>query len=103
MIIGINNCEVEATPANTAIFTGETMLSGIYVDIEPDDYLFIPEDLEMVRNYPEIALSLKFEGVAIHELVAYDPQSEPFCFMINALCRVFACEIEDTFGGSDGS
>jgi hypothetical protein len=98
MIIGINGGEVEATPANTAIFTGKTLLNGIYIDIEPDDYLFIPQDLEAVTNYPEVALSLKYEGVAVHELIAYDPESEPFCFMINALCRVFQAEIEDTLG-----
>lgn len=97
MMIGINDCEIEANPENAVVFTGETMLSGIYVDVEPDDYLFIPQDLEAVTNYPEIALSLKFEGVPIYELEEYDPESAPFCFMINALCRVFQAEIEDTF------
>ena len=102
MIIGINGCEIEATPANTAIFTGETLLNGIYVDAD-DDYLFIPQDLEAVTNYPELALSLKFEGVPVYDLQGYDPEDQPYCFMINALCRVFACEINDTLGESGGS
>lgn len=96
MIIGINGSEVEATPENAVIFTGETMMNGIYVDGE-DDYLFIPEDLEAVTNYPEIALTLKFEGIPVYDLDEYDPTAQPFCFMINALCRVFRCEIDDTF------
>lgn len=95
MIIGINDSEVDATPENSVIFVGETLLNGVYVD-DDDDYLFIPEDLEAVINYPELALALKYEGVPVYELEEYDPFSPPFCFIINALCRVFQAEIEDT-------
>lgn len=95
MIIGINGCEIEATPANAAIFTGETLLNGIYVD-QDDDYVFIPE--EVINNYVQVIEVMESENIPIYELATYDPEAQPFCFMINGLCRVFACEIEDTYG-----
>lgn len=95
MRIAIDTAEFEATPANTAIFTGDTMLSGVYVDLV-DDYVFLPKNEEYIPNYPEIALSLKYEGIPVYDLQAYDPNAQPFCFIINALCRMFRNEIDNT-------
>lgn len=90
-MIGINGCEIEATPANAAIFTGETLLNGIYVD-QDDDYVFIPE--EVINNYVQVIEVMESENIPIYELATYDPEAQPFCYMINGLCRVFRLEIE---------
>lgn len=102
MKIGLNDKTFEATPANAIIFTGDTMLCGVYIDLD-DDYVFLPHNEEYIPNYPEIALGLKHEGVAVYDLQAYDPNAQPFCFIINALCRMFRNEIDNTFGNSDGT
>lgn len=99
MRIGIDEYDFEATPANTVIFTGDSMLAGVYCDLD-DDYVFLPHNEEYIPNYPEIALTLMYEGVEVHELGGYDPNAQPFCFIINALCRMFRNEIENTYGTS---
>lgn len=99
MKIGLDDIEFEATPANAAIFTGDTMLSGVYIDLD-DDYVFLPQNEEYIPNYPEIALSLKYEGVPVYDLQTYDPDAQPFCFIINALCRMFRNEI-DNYGNTE--
>jgi hypothetical protein len=91
MRIGVDNAEFDATPENTAIFSGSTLLNGIYTDLD-DDYVFIPEDTEL---YPEVVLMLMDEGIPAYRMDAYDPNAQPFCFIINALCRTFRKELDD--------
>lgn len=100
MRIAIESTEFEATPENAAIFTGDTMLSGVYVDLD-DDYVFLPHNEEYIPNYAELALTLRHEGVPVYDLKTYDPESVPFCFIINALCRMFRNEIDNTYGGNN--
>lgn len=90
MRIDVHGLEINVTPENSAIFTGTTLLNGLYVDMD-DDYVFIPEELP---KYPEVALTAKSEGVPVYQLESYDPEATPFVFIINALCRVFREEIE---------
>lgn len=92
MHIEVKNMQYEATPANTAVFIGKTLLNGIYTDLG-DDYVFIPEG--SVEGYDEVTSLLVQEQVAVYELESYDPNAQPFCFMINGLCRVFRCELDD--------
>lgn len=94
MKIKLDTMEFEATPANAAIFTGDTMLTGVYVDMD-DDYVFLPDNEDYIPNYSELALSLVNEGVPVYDLQTYDPNAQPFCFIINALCRMFRNEIEN--------
>lgn len=94
MIIGLDGVDFEANQENAAIFTGETMLNGIYVDLD-DDYIFLPDNEEYIPNYVDVASSLVDEGVPVYDLEAYDPNQQPFCFIINAMCRMFRNEIEN--------
>lgn len=97
MKIGLDHVEFEATPENTVIFLGEeTLLAGIYTDLD-DDYIFLPFNEDYIPNFGEIALQLKHEGVAVHMLREYDPEAQPFCFIISALCRMFRNEIDNTY------
>jgi hypothetical protein len=91
--------EFEATPANTVIFTGTTLLNGIYTDLG-EDYVFLPEFA--VTDYPEVAAQLEQEHIAVYEMDSYDPNAAPFCFMINGLCRVFRCELDELKVGDEG-
>ena len=79
-----------ATPANAVIFTGETLIQGLYIDLD-DDYLFISDE---IPNYPEVALTAKYEGIPVYDLDTYDPTAPPFCYIINFMCRMFAQEVE---------
>lgn len=96
MKINVHGRDVEATPENSAIFTGSTLLNGMYTDLD-DDYVFIPEELD---SYPELALTAKYESIPVYDIKCYDPTSPPFCFMINALCRMFREEVEIACGES---
>lgn len=101
MKLELNSQSFEATPANSVIFLSEeTLLAGIYVDLD-DDYVFLPQNEDYIPNYPEIALTLKYEGVPVYDLQTYDPNAQPFCFIINALCRMFRNEIDNTYGKSE--
>lgn len=91
MRIEVRNYEYEATPDNTHIFIGETLLNGVYTDLD-DDYVFIPQSES--RDYVKLAVGLKKEGVEYSKLQEYDPEEEPYCYMINALCRQFRNEID---------
>jgi hypothetical protein len=94
MIFNVHGEEFEATPENAAIFTGTTLIQGLYIDY-PDNYLFVPDDPEIIPDFAAIAARADEEGIPIYELDSYDPESEPFCFIINALCRVWRDEIDD--------
>jgi len=91
MRVHINELEYEANEGNTVIFTGETMLSGIYTDID-DDYVFVPEGV--MTNYSEVTQLMTEQNIPVYELDSYDPEAQPFCFMINALCRIFRQELD---------
>lgn len=95
MLISVNDIEYEANCENSAIFTGTTLLNGMYTDLD-DDYVFIPEELD---NYPELATKAEDESIPVYELSEYDPNSPPFCFIINALCRVFRQEVDELTDG----
>jgi hypothetical protein len=81
----------EANAVNTAIFTGSTMLSGIYCD-QDDDYVFIPEGV--IGNYDEVVSLMQEEQIPTYNMDGYDPNAQPFCFMINGLCRVFRTQLD---------
>ena len=93
MILDFKNQEIEATPKNAAIFTGRTLLNGMYVDMDTD-YLFLPADEQVITTYPEVKKQAIEEGIPVYEIITYDPEEAPFCFVINALCRVFRHEID---------
>jgi hypothetical protein len=93
MILEFRGGRIEATPENSAIFIGKTLLNGMYVDLD-DDYLFLPADPEVIECYEELKVQAAQEGIPVYELDSYDPESPPFCFCINALCRVFREEVE---------
>lgn len=93
MYVNIHGNVYEFEPENTTVFYGETMINGIYFDFpEEDTYLFVPE--EVLENYDEVASEVICEGAAEIELNRYDPQAEPYLFIINAMCRLFAREVE---------
>jgi hypothetical protein len=91
MRIGIDNCEYEANAENTAIFVGTTLLNGVYTDLD-DDYVFIPENDS--QDYANVVVRLVQEGVTAYRMDGYDSNSEPFCFIINSLCRAFKKELD---------
>lgn len=100
MRIHVESIDYEATPQNTAIFIGSTLLNGIYSDIPPDNYVFIPE--EYMTNYDEVVALMTEQGIATYQLEAYDPEAEPFCYMINARCRLFGLELDQLRVGDEG-
>jgi hypothetical protein len=91
MRIGVDNAEFDATPENTKIFTGSTLINSIYVDF-PEDYVVIPPESD---GYDDVVLALIEEGIESEEVHRYDPNAQPFCFIINALCRTFRKELDD--------
>lgn len=93
MIFSVHGEEFEATPENAAVFTGTTLIKGLYIDY-PDTYLFIPDDPEIIPEFEEIAVQAELSGIPRYELESYDPEAQPFCFIINALCRVFRGEVD---------
>lgn len=88
----------EATAVNTAIFTGSTMLNGIYCDMD-DDYVFIPEGV--IGNYEEVVSLMQQEMIPTYNMDGYDPNAQPFCFMINGLCRVFRKQLDHYVVGDE--
>lgn len=98
MQVSVEGQVFESNPANTVIFTGTTLLNGIYVD-QDDDYLFIPEGV--IGNYEEVTELMQAEDIAVYEMDSYDPEAVPFCFMINGLCRVFRCELDELKVGDE--
>jgi hypothetical protein len=100
MILELKGEQYELNRENTVIFTGETLLNGIYLDRD-DDYLFLPNDGEVIPCYQELEDALAGEGVTVYELDSYDPIAQPFCFIINALCRVFRSELDVVLGSNN--
>jgi hypothetical protein len=92
MRIEVNNCEYEANTENTAIFTGSTLLNGIYTDLD-DDYVFIPENDS--QEYANVVVRLVQEDITAYRMDGYDPNAQPFCFIISALCRQFRNELDE--------
>lgn len=84
----------EATPDNSCIFEGTTLIQGIFIDLE-ENYLFLPT--EILDNSQELYREAQEEGIAYHTLLDYDPEAEPFVYIINAMCRMFAREVECSF------
>lgn len=95
MILSIHNKEFEVTPENSAAFTGNTLMNGMYTDLD-DDYVFIPEQID---GYDSLITQAINEGIPVYELEEYDPNAPPFCFMINALCRIFRDEVNELSDG----
>jgi hypothetical protein len=93
MILELKGEHYDLNRENTVIFTGETLLNGSFTDMD-DDYLFLPNDPEIIPGYQEVEDALIAEGVTVYELDEYDPTAQPFCFIINALCRVFRSELD---------
>lgn len=93
MRIEARNCTFEATPDNTVMYIGETLLNCIYTDLG-DDYVTIPA--ELTRNYVQTAIGLHKEGVPVERVHTgeYDPTEVPFVHIINGLCRAFRYEVD---------
>lgn len=93
MEIQVDNARYEATPLNTVMYIGETLLNCIYTDLG-DDYVTIPAKLS--REYVQTAVGLHNEGVPVERVHTgeYDPTAEPFVHIINGLCRAFRHEID---------
>jgi hypothetical protein len=91
MRIESNNCEYEANAANTTIYTGETLINSVYTDLD-DDYSVIPENTS--QDYVNVLVRLIQEGVTAYRVESYDPNAEPFCFIINGICRAFRKELD---------
>lgn len=93
MLIGLSGGEYEARPENAAIFEGKTLINGLYVDLD-DDYLYIPNEPGYIPKYSQVREQAVAEGIPVYNLDSYDPESSPFCFIINAMCRLFRDEID---------
>lgn len=93
MEIQVDNARYEATPQNTVMYIGETLLNCVYTDLG-DDYVVIPA--ELTREYVQRAIELHREGVPIQRVNAgeYDPTAEPFVHIINGQCRAFRHELD---------
>jgi hypothetical protein len=97
MYVNILGDTYEFNAENTIYFTGETLIDGVYADINEDDYVFIPTE---AMDDPELILNTIIEEqIRVVDLVYYDPEAEPFCFIINALCRYFGREIDEVCDG----
>lgn len=93
MHIEVANAQYEATPDNTILVIGTTLLNSIYTDIG-DDYVVIPA--VPTRGYIQLAVALHNEGVPTVRLDRdeYDPTAEPYVHIINGLCRAFRKELD---------
>lgn len=92
LFLNVNGECYEAGPDNTIIFAGDTLITGVYLDLPEDQYLFIPDDV--CTDYESVLERLIDEDVPIWDLQTYDPEEEPFIYIINAMCRLFAKEVE---------
>ena len=89
--------EFEATPENALVITGDTFMSGFFVDLD-DDYYFEPwEDPAFV----ETALHAKHEKIPIveltHDFFQADPtlvHTHPWIHIANWHANRFKQEIE---------
>lgn len=91
MYLNVHGEKFEINDENAVLYTGDTLINGVYADYNTE-YLFIP--LEAIEE-PDVLLDIvEEEGVPVVELYRYDPEDEPFCFIINALCRYFRREID---------
>lgn len=93
MLIGLSGGEYEATPENATIFEGNTLINGLYIDLD-DDYLYIPNEPDYIPKYAEVRKQAVAEGIPVYKLDSYDPEAAPFCFIINAMCRLFRDEVD---------
>jgi hypothetical protein len=94
MYLNIQGECYEVTKDNSIMFIGETLIHGLYADVGEDDYFFIPTEAMDEDAVEPLLDALEEEGVKIADLLEYDPEAEPFRYIINALCRYFGREIE---------
>ena len=94
MKLNLEGERYEVNPENSVLYIGETLINGLYIDIEPDDYLFLPLEVLSEDCIDSFLDALDNEGVEVVELEHYDPEQEPFIYIINGLCRFFAREID---------
>jgi hypothetical protein len=99
MYVNIFGERYEFDKDNTMYFTGETLIHGLYADINEDDYLYVPTDL--MEHPEEILDAIVDERIPVIDLVYYDPEEPPFCFIINAMCRLFSHEIDEVCDGEN--
>ena len=91
MYVNIHGNKFELNSDNSTYYTGETLIEGLYIDLD-DDYIFIPT--ESMAD-PEAVLDIvEDECIPVSEIVSYDPNADPFKYIINAMCRYFAEEID---------
>lgn len=94
MYLNIQGEQYEVSKDNSIMFIGDTLIHGLYVDVDEDDYFFLPTEAMGEDEVEPFLDALEEEGVYISDLLEYDPEAAPFCFIINALCRYFGREIE---------
>ncbi len=92
MFVNIHGEQYEFRDDNSIFYLGDTLIHGIYADLEEDEYVFIPT--EVIGNIEQVLDAAEDEGIPLVELLQYDPEEEPFRFIINALCRFFRREVE---------
>jgi len=100
MRIEVDNAEYEATPTNTIIFIGETLINGIYTDLDPEpDYVMIPAT--PTTGYIQLATNLYQEGIPAVRIDSYDPNADPYVHMIAGICRAFRHELDRLVVGDE--
>lgn len=92
MYVNIDGEKYEFRDDNTIVYLGDTLIHGIYVDLPDEEYIFLPT--EVISDLEGVLDSLEEENIPVVELRKYDPDEEPFCFIINALCRYFRREVD---------
>jgi hypothetical protein len=85
MIVVVNNSEFEAHPENAAVIRcTNDMMNGFFVDY-PDTYAFIPAETD---GYELIFDHAVDEGIPVYDIEAYNPDMEPFKWIVNCLARL---------------
>lgn len=91
--------EGELDVERSFILTGHGIMDGVYIDT-PTDYGFVPEDAE---EYEGMMLWALDEGIVQRPFnpATFDPNTEPYCYVINALCKRFKGELDTIVVGDE--
>jgi hypothetical protein len=93
MFVNILGEHYEFRDDNSVVYLGETLIHGIYADLPDEQYIFIPS--ECIDDFEVVTSLVEADGIPVVELRRYDPEEEPFRFIINALCRYFSREVDN--------
>ena len=91
MRIEVSNTEYDATPDNSILIIGATLLNSVYTDMG-EDYVVIPAVPS--KGYIQLAVALHNEGIPTLRVDEYDPNAEPYVHIIDGLCRAFRKELD---------